>query len=102
MIASAWSSVIYTHMLSCILALAWPARAAAYSPCHPPHPDFHQSHVAPRTASLAILALVYSDTPGPVTAAEVLSWYTSGVEFITHVSSGCTNLTLVPFVVHLA
>ena len=74
-----------------------------YSPCRPPHPHLAQSHIAPPHATIAVLALVYSDTAGVITPDLVNSWYGGpALDYIARVSGGCTTVSLRPFVVPLS
>lgn len=76
---------------------------SSYVPCRPPHPDVPQTHVAPRDPSIAVLALVYSDTTGPITDSLVRSWYEGpALDYVSRISDGCTQITLTPFIVDIS
>ena len=53
--------------------------------------------------TIALLALVYSDTTTNTTAEHIMNTWGSQkvVEFISHVSGGCTTLCFEPFVVEV-
>ena len=84
--------------------MACPRGAAVdYTPCRAPIDGLAPSHVAPKAATVALLALVYSDTTTTTTTEHIMNTWGSQkvVDFISHVSGGCTTLCFEPFVVQV-
>lgn len=84
--------------------MACPRGAAVdYTPCRASIDGLTPFHVAPKSVTIALLALVYSDTTTNTTTEHIMNTWGSQkvVEFISHVSGNCTALCFEPFVVEV-
>jgi len=76
------------------------ACAQEQEPCKAPHPLVPQSHPAPRTPNIAIVALVYDGSS--ITPQDLEARFSGpAVDYIKRVSQGCTKITYVPFVANI-
>ena len=53
------------HIIAAAALTLLAAQAVADPPCRAPHPLVSQAHVAPRSPTIALLAIQYSDYTGP-------------------------------------
>ena len=96
--------MLATQIIS-LLLLAFGASSSASSvefPCRAPHPLVAQTHVAPRSPKIAVIAMVYSDVETPPTKDAFKNWWSGPTEdFIYRVSGGCTTMTHTAFIVNV-